>query len=296
MSDPDPGGDGDRPGRADPSRSGGTRDGDAVGAILVAWRNTVLAPLVEHLAAVTQDLARAREDVGRLRTERDAAVRERDRARNQLAADRALADQFVDLLAADAAGRQPARGDDAGPLAVADRDGRRDQSRPSARRHRLGTALIVAAFALALGVTVVTGYLAYVEWQGPTATTRARPTSPAGNQEFVDVIEALEREGLEVQVARRGVRSPTLGRPGQGAVADGAPLYIFVFDTVAEREAVTAAARADPTTVLPAQTPFGTPVVTGEVRVAAGSNVIVALVGGADETAARVRRAIAGLA
>ena len=110
------------------------------------------------------------------------------------------------------------------------------------------------------------------------------------------MVEALEGEDLKVEVARRGVRSPTLGLPGQGAVVDGAPLYIFIFDTVAEREAVTAEALADPSGVLPARPPFGTPVVTGEVRVAAGSNVLVALVGGAEETAARVQRAIAGLA
>ena len=68
---------------------------------------------------------------------------------------------LFDLLAADAAGRQPASGVDDGPLAVAGHDGRRHPSRGGARRHRLGTALLVAA--LALGVTVVASYLAYVE-------------------------------------------------------------------------------------------------------------------------------------
>ena len=169
-------------------------------------------------------------------------------------------------------------------------NGRRQRTR-GARGSRLGAVLIFAALALALAA----GYLAFTDRQNQASNNQARPTSPAGSQEFIDVVEALEGEDLEVEVARRGVRSPTLGLPGQGAVVDGAPLYIFIFDTVAEREAVTAEALADPNAVLPARTPFGTPVVTGEVRVAAGSNVIVALIGGSEETAARVQRAIEGL-
>ena len=88
----------DSPGLADVFRLSPDPGGDAAGAVLVAWRDTVLAPVVEQLAVVTQDLARAREDVGRLAAERDAAARERDRAQAQLDADRSIADQLVDLL------------------------------------------------------------------------------------------------------------------------------------------------------------------------------------------------------
>jgi len=47
--------------------------------------------------------------------------------------------------------------------------------------------------------------------------------------------------------------------------------------------------------VLPARTPFGTPIATDETRVMLGSNVIAALTGGSPETADKVQRAIEGL-
>ena len=91
----------DSPGLADVSRLSPDPGGGAAGAVLVAWRDTVLAPVVEQLAVVTQDLARAREDVGRLGAERDGAARERDRVQEQLDADRSLADQLVNVLQAE---------------------------------------------------------------------------------------------------------------------------------------------------------------------------------------------------
>ena len=44
---------------------------DAAGAVLVAWRDTVLAPVVAELADVRRELGDARELIGGLRTERD---------------------------------------------------------------------------------------------------------------------------------------------------------------------------------------------------------------------------------
>lgn len=48
----------DSPGQTDASRLAPDPGGDAAGAILVAWRDTVLAPVVEQLAVVTQTLLR----------------------------------------------------------------------------------------------------------------------------------------------------------------------------------------------------------------------------------------------
>ena len=50
--------------------------GEAAGAILTAWRDTVLAPVVEELAATRRELGDARERAGRLEAERDAALAE----------------------------------------------------------------------------------------------------------------------------------------------------------------------------------------------------------------------------
>ena len=55
---------GTRAGHPDPA-------GDAAGAILVAWRDTVLAPVVEELSATRRELGQVRQELGRLEAERD---------------------------------------------------------------------------------------------------------------------------------------------------------------------------------------------------------------------------------
>ncbi|MDP9362974.1 MAG: helix-turn-helix domain-containing protein [Chloroflexota bacterium] len=58
--------------------------GEAAGAVLMAWRDTVLGPVVGELAAVRRELGDARERVGRLEAERDQAARERDALRDEV--------------------------------------------------------------------------------------------------------------------------------------------------------------------------------------------------------------------
>jgi excisionase family DNA binding protein len=54
--------------------------GDTAGAILVAWRDTVLAPVVEELAATRREIGETRQALGRAEAERAQASRERDAA------------------------------------------------------------------------------------------------------------------------------------------------------------------------------------------------------------------------
>lgn len=158
------------------------------------------------------------------------------------------------------------------------------------RQSTLSTVLIFAALAVAL----VAAIQAYLQRQD-SDNLPPRPTSLAGQQIYIDVIEALQRQDLEVRVARSTVRSPILTEPGQGAVVDDAPIYIFVYDSPANREDETRRAELDPNAVLPATNPFGTPAASGDVHISAGSNILVALVGGSPETIEKVDRAIAGL-
>jgi excisionase family DNA binding protein len=62
--------------------------GGAAGAILVAWRDTVLAPVVEELSATRRELAEVHQALGRTEAERDQAARERDALRAELSAAR----------------------------------------------------------------------------------------------------------------------------------------------------------------------------------------------------------------
>lgn len=71
--------------------------GDAAGAILTAWRDTVLAPVVEELSLTRRELGDVRQALGRAEAEREQALREQ----------RALEDRIATLeaeaVAADAA-------------------------------------------------------------------------------------------------------------------------------------------------------------------------------------------------
>jgi hypothetical protein len=172
---------------------------------------------------------------------------------------------------------------------VVDGNGERRRSK---RRSSLGHSLIFAS----LSVALIALAIVYDQRQDDGSSPAPRPTSPPGSQEYIDVVEALRGEDLKVESAPRGVRSPVLSVPGQAALVADTPLYVFVYDSPAERAAESDDALANPQGVLPATTPSGTPIVTGEVHVAVGSNVVVALVGGSAETIEKVDRAIAGLA
>lgn len=151
--------------------------------------------------------------------------------------------------------------------------------------------LIVAS----LAVAVVAGVLAVQDWR-ENADERPRPTSPPGSQELIDVLDAIEAQDLAADSVPRGVASELLGVPGQGLEVEGNQAYVFVFPSVEARENRTDAAIAEPEAVLPQRTPFGTPIVTDEVHIATGSNIIVALVGGSPEVVEKVTRAVEGLA
>jgi excisionase family DNA binding protein len=85
----------------DSSGAAGTADmvpdpaGGAAGAILVAWRDTVLAPVVEELSATRRELGQISQELGRAEAERDQAARERDALRVELTAAQRVRDQAV---------------------------------------------------------------------------------------------------------------------------------------------------------------------------------------------------------
>jgi hypothetical protein len=155
-------------------------------------------------------------------------------------------------------------------------------------RRNIGTALILAALAVVL---VAIGII-YFQEDEESPPEPVLPTSVAGKNELAHVAEALRQEGLDVSYGQRGIRSPILSEPGQNLMVDGATLYVFIYDTVALRESQFEEARGNPAAILPRGP--GTPA-TDPPFLAAGSNVMVALVGGSPDTAEKVDRAISGL-
>ena len=148
---------------------------------------------------------------------------------------------------------------------------------------------------LFLGLAVVLAAIAiYLALAGDEPEVPPPPPAPVGENELIHVQLALEAEGLDVESGRQGVPAGALEVPGQRLTVEGTPLYVFRYPNPDAAEA--AAATVDPAAVLPARSPSGTPFPTGEPRLYRGSNIVALLVGGSDELAGQVQRAIEGLA
>jgi hypothetical protein len=153
-----------------------------------------------------------------------------------------------------------------------------------------------------LGLSVVLAVLAVLLFTGAIRfgqTTPPPPPPTAGQIKTIDVVRALQAQGLAVEQQPRGLPRGEFSAPGQELSVEGLPLYLYIFPSpdVAEQEV----AAADPFAVLPAAAmptpgdrdvpaPDGVPPL-----IVQGSNVAVALPGGDDDLRAKVRTAIEGL-
>ena len=160
------------------------------------------------------------------------------------------------------------------------------------RTARRGPNWISLGF-LALAI-VLAGVAAFLYLREDEAEVPPPPPAEAGRNELIHVQQALESEGMTVEQVPATVRSETMTPPAQILGLDGGRLYVFVYADPTEADA--AFAGVDPATILPERTRTGTPIATEMPRVYAQSNVVAALVGGDDELAGRVERAIEGLA
>ena len=158
------------------------------------------------------------------------------------------------------------------------------ERRPT-RRGSNWPSLVFGALAVGLAALAIILALRNNEPEGPPPPPAAQP----GENELIHVVQALQGQNLEVVIAQRGVPAGQLSVPGQGLTVDGSPLYVFVYPDAAAAEAEAA---TDPATVLPARSASGTPLATETPRRFTHSNVTLALVGGSDELARSVPRAI----
>lgn len=159
---------------------------------------------------------------------------------------------------------------------------------PPSRRPRNTLSNVLAVAAVLFAILAVFLYLR----PGGGGIAPIPQASP-GRNELVNVVKALEGQGLAVQQPPGlFVTAGALGVPGQGVEIAGNPAFIFLFQDASR--AAAAAKTADPASVSPATRP-GTPTPEGERRLAQGSNVVVVMLGGDDATWQKVGAAIASL-
>jgi hypothetical protein len=143
-------------------------------------------------------------------------------------------------------------------------------------------------------VAVILAILAVVLYLRPGRGIAPVPTAAPGGNQLINVVRALESQGLEVsQPQGMFVPAGEGGVPGQGLEIAGAPAFVFLYPD--ETQAQGAVLTLDPAAVAP-DAVRGTPLPEGERRITQGSNVVLIMAGGDAATWQKVETAVAGLA
>jgi hypothetical protein len=160
-------------------------------------------------------------------------------------------------------------------------------SNPRTRSNLLSTIFAVAAVLFAVLAVVL-----YVRDSNRGGVAPVPTAAPGGNQ-IVNITDALRAQGLTIeQPPRLFVPAGVLSVPGQGVLVDGSPAFIFLFPDA--DAAQTAAQSTDADHIIPERL-AGTPAPSGERRLAQGSNVLVVLIDGSEETWQKVRDTVSHL-
>jgi hypothetical protein len=162
-------------------------------------------------------------------------------------------------------------------------------AQPARRTVRNWLATALFALAAVLFILVAALYLRDRFQEEPTPPP---PPSEPGRAQLVNVVQALRAQGLKTEYARQGVRIPELTAAGQGLVVNGTPLYVFLFEDPATREAEVSELDLTSLTLL---STLGTPVASGSLHTIQGSNVFAVLVGGSEDLITKVDAAITEL-
>lgn len=161
-----------------------------------------------------------------------------------------------------------------------------------ARKSRAQSNLLSTIFAIAAVLFAVLAVVLYVR-DANRGGVAPVPTAAPGANQIVNVTDALRAQGLTVeQPPRLFIPSGELPVPGQGVLIDSSPAFIFLFPDAAAAES--AAQSTDPNQIIPERL-AGTPAPGGERRLVQGSNVIVVLIDGSEETWQKVRDAVTHL-
>jgi hypothetical protein len=152
--------------------------------------------------------------------------------------------------------------------------------------------LLSTIFAVAAVLFAILAVVLYVRDSSRVGIAPVPTAAPGGNQ-IVNVTDALRAQGLTVeQPPRLFVPAGALRTPGQGVLINGSPAFIFLFPDKAAAQS--AAQSTDPDHIIPARL-AGTPAPSGERRLVQGSNVIVVLIDGTDDTWQKVQSVVSQL-
>jgi hypothetical protein len=158
---------------------------------------------------------------------------------------------------------------------------------PERRKSRNTLSNILAVVAVLFAILAVVLYLRPGRGIAPV------PTAVPGGNQLINVVRALEGQGLEVtQPQGMFVPAGDAGVPGQGLQIAGVPAFVFLFPD--QSQAQDAVLTLDPGAVVP-DSLRGTPMPVGERRITQGSNVVLIMAGGDDANWQKVETAIAGL-
>ncbi|HET9659458.1 MAG TPA: hypothetical protein VFP05_03955 [Thermomicrobiales bacterium] len=137
----------------------------------------------------------------------------------------------------------------------------------SSVRRWISNLLFVVAAALFI-------YVAYAYYQERTDDTGSVPTpqSVAGKAELKNVRDAIAAQGATVEYGKDGVRIDGIEPVGQQLKVEGAPVYVFIFESPEDRSEQTADLSADS---LQLETPSGADAATGDLAISEGSNILV---------------------
>ena len=157
---------------------------------------------------------------------------------------------------------------------------------------RARSNLLSTIFAVAAVLFAVLAVVLYVRDSNRGGVAPVPTAAPGGNQ-IVNVTDALRAQGLSIeQPPRLFVPAGALSVPGQGVLINGSPAFVFLFPDAAAAQ--DAAESTDPDRIIP-QRLAGTPAPSGERRLAQGSNVIVVLIDGSEETWQKVKNTVSHL-
>lgn len=166
-----------------------------------------------------------------------------------------------------------------------------ERQRQQAGRRNLGSSLIFAALAIVL--VAIAGYLWYEENNNEDSPTAPPPDVEAvGRIEAINVLNALNAQDLDAEFGRTA-RASQLSQPAQAFTIDSDTLYVFVYTSVAAREADSNGLDEESLVLMSVGTPV--PGGDGPPLVISKGNIIVVLPGGDDDLREKVDAAIASL-